>query len=79
LAFVLKKLSEWNTYHCLRSLQASIWAPSLGFTLLFGSLVVKTWRIYHIFGKITVKNLKNAQFKVKVRAYAGMYSTNAGM
>ena len=65
---VLKKVSGWLTYLCLRSLQVSIWAPSLGFTLLFGSLVVKTWRIYHIFGKITARNLNNAQFKIKVRS-----------
>ena len=72
---VLEKVSGWLTYLCMRSLQASIWAPSLGFTLLFGSLVVKTWRIYHIFGKITARNLNKAQFKVKVRSYVGMYST----
>ena len=48
--------------------QASVWAPSLGFTLLFGSLVVKTWRIYYIFGKINAKNFNKAQFKVRACA-----------
>ena len=76
---VHKKVSGWDSSLCSCFLQTSIWAPSLGFTLLFGSLVVKTWRIYHIFGKITVNNLKKAQFKVKVRAFAGMYSTYGGM
>ena len=50
----------------LRSLQVSIWAPSLGFTLLFGSLIVKTWRIYHIFGKIMAKKFNKAKFKVRM-------------
>ena len=54
------------------SLQVSIWAPSLGFTLLFGSLIVKTWRIYYIFGKITARGFNKAKFKVKACSSSGL-------
>ena len=73
LYFATLTLPCYSTPPCnslLHSLQASIWAPSLGFTLLFGSLIVKTWRIYYIFGKITQRSLNKAQIKFKVRACA---------
>ena len=46
--------------------QASLWVPSIGFTLLFGSLIVKTWRIYYIFRQINAKDFNKAKFKVSV-------------
>ena len=47
-------------------IQATIWVPSIGFTLLFGSLIVKTWRIYYIFRQINAKDFNKAKFKVSL-------------
>ena len=58
------------TFSCL---QASIWVPTLGFTLLFGSLIVKTWRIYYIFGQINAKSFNKAKFKVSVCLSGGIH------
>ena len=40
------------------SLQFDLWLGSLGFTLIFGGILVRTWRIHYIFNRIVVSKVK---------------------
>ena len=48
----------WLEYYALCvgvSLQAVIWLATIGFSLLFGTMLAKTWRVYYIFRSIKLK------------------------
>ena len=39
-------------------LQIQLWLGSLGFTLIFGGILVRTWRIHYIFNHIVVSKIR---------------------
>ena len=39
----------------LHNLQATIWLAAIGFSLLFGTMLAKTWRVYYIFRSVKLK------------------------
>ena len=39
-------------------LQFQLWLGSLGFTLIFGGILVRTWRIHFIFNRIVTSKIK---------------------
>jgi len=43
------------------SSQTRIWVSFIGFTLFFGPILVKAWRVYYIFRSIKLKKKVNLQ------------------
>jgi len=41
--------------------QTRIWVSFIGFTLFFGPILVKAWRVYYIFRSIKLKKKVNLQ------------------
>ena len=55
-------------YHYHHYLQSRIWILSIGFSLAFGAMFIKTWRVYKLF--------TNKQFKVHVSTVLVIKSTH---
>lgn len=53
--FVLKTNEVIFVFYCFPSFQARAWIMSIGFTLAFGAMFAKTWRVHAIFKSITPK------------------------
>ncbi|GMI39536.1 hypothetical protein TeGR_g6053, partial [Tetraparma gracilis] len=71
------QLGAYNRWTC----PLSVWLPNLSFTLAFGTLVVKLWRVHVLFGGEQARKLQRVRITVASAAHvlAAVFMFNVGI